>query len=247
MSSSSSVSSTAAISTLTQQELSRLLLAPHMNSPIARTFEHHPTSTAILRYYSFLSQSIVTLEDELERHQLEREQIFNSLMNSKTFRRRILPLVTNFRPTEPRRTRFHPHGYTSPSPSPVSESSPTSGLNRSVESPPSIKPEEALARTSTPFMMDSTGSYHNPIDSSGSTNIDEEPGSQKNPIIIRDDKDECSRCQQQGHQFKDCGTPMRSFQHCEICAWTKQKTCDHIDVPPAWLRELKANIDKKNN
>ena len=101
MSSSSSVSSTAAISTLTQQELSRLLLAPHMNSPISRTFENHPTSIAILRYYSFLSQSIVTLEDKLERHQLEREQIFSSLMNSKTFRRRILPLVTNFRPTEP--------------------------------------------------------------------------------------------------------------------------------------------------
>jgi hypothetical protein len=235
MSSPSSVSSTAAVSTLTQQELSRLLLAPHMNSPISRTFERNPTSTAILRYYSFLSQSIVTLEDKLERHQLEREQIFNSLMNSKSFRRRILPLVTNFRPTEPRRTRFHPHGYTSPSPSPVS--SPSSVLERSAESPPSIKPEEALARTSTPFTTDSMGSFHNPI----------EIGSKENPIVVRDDKDECTRCKQQGHQHKDCGTPMRSFQHCEVCAWTKQALCTHIDASPAWLKELKANIEKKNN
>ena len=238
MSSSSSVSSTAAISTLTQQELLRLLLSPHMNSPISATFERHPTPSAILRYYSFLSQSISTLEEELERHQLEREQIFNILMDSKTFRRQIRPLVTNFRLTEPRRTRFHPHGYTSPSPSTMS-----SVLDRNAESPPRILLEEALARTSTPLIADSAAMLSNPIDSSGSSNIDDELslGSRRNPIEVRDDKDGCSHCKQEGHQYEDCGAPMRSLQHyCEICA------CDHYDISPGWLEELKANIEKKN-
>ena len=83
------------------------------------------------------------------------------------------------------------------------------------------------------------GSFHQPID--------EEPGSQENPIVVHDDEDVCARCKQQGHQQEDCGTPMRSFQHCEICAWTKQAQCTHIDISPVWLRELKANIEKKNN
>ena len=142
--STSSVSSTAAISTLTPQELSRLLLASHMTPLVAESFKHHPTSTATLRHYTFLSQSIITLEQELERHQLEREQLFNHLMRSRMFRQKIQPIVTNYRQTAPRRTRFHPYGYTSPSPSPDSYSS---SLNGSIDSFRSVKilPEEALA------------------------------------------------------------------------------------------------------
>ena len=41
--------------------------------------------------------------------------------------------------------------------------------------------------------------------------------------LIRNDKDICAHCNQQGHQQEDCDTPMRSFQHCPICAWTKNE------------------------
>ena len=49
---------------------------------------------------------------------------------------------------------------------------------------------------------------------------------------------------QQGDQQEDCGTPMCSFQHCPICAWTKQASCAHVDVSPAWLKELRTNLRK---
>jgi hypothetical protein len=235
--SSPSTSSTAAISTLTPQELSRMLLAPHMTLPISKSFENYPTSTATLRHYAFLSQSIVTLEEELERHQLEREQIFDHMMQSKLFRRKIQPIVMKYRPTAPRRTQFHSYGRTSPSPSLDSYSS---SIDNETTSPQSIKilPEEALAQNSTPPVTSSPESIHNPID--------EEPGSRENPIVVQDDEDLCTRCKQQGHQLGDCNTPMRTFHHCEICAWTKQDTCTHIDASPVWLQELRASIERNN-
>jgi hypothetical protein len=245
--STSSASSTAAVSTLTPQELSRLLLAPHMTPPVSRTFENHPTSTATLRYYTFLSQSIVTLEEELERHQLEREKIFNHLMRSRMFRQKMQPLVTNYRPTAPRRTRFHPYSYPSPSPSPDRYSPLSSPLNGSVNSFQSVKiqSEGVLPRNSTPSVTtsvpNSMGSFQYPDE--------DEPGLKENPIVVHEDENVCTRCKQQGHQQEDCSTPLRSFQHCEVCAWTrtKQELCTHIDISPAWLKKLKANIEKKNN
>jgi hypothetical protein len=232
--------SPADVSTLTSQELSRLLLTPHMTPSVSRTFERYPTSTAILCHYTFLSQSIVTLEQELERHQLEREQIFDRLMQNGMFRRKIQPIVTNYRPMVPRRTRFHPQSYTSQSPSQDSSSPPLYG---SVALSQSIDMLPGEARNSTPLVMASTAnpqeSYRNPID--------EEPGSSENPIVVRDEEDPCTRCKQQGHQHEDCGTPMRSFQDCEVCAWTRQAQCTHIDVSPAWFKELKTNFEKKNN
>ena len=96
----------------------------------------------------------------------------------------------------------------------------------------------------------------------GMTNIvfDDEgmEGLKSNPIIvydepenseglIRNDKDVCARCNQQGHQREDCDTPMRSFQHCPICAWTKQASCTHVDTSLAWLKELRTNFEKRNH
>ena len=43
--------------------------------------------------------------------------------------------------------------------------------------------------------------------------------------LIHNNKDVCAHCNRQGHQQEDCGTPMHSFQHCPICAWTKQASC----------------------
>ena len=238
----SSSASDTVISTLTPQELSRLLLAPDMTLTVSKSFENYPTSTATLRHYAFLSQSIATLEEELERHQLEREHIFDHMMQSRLFRHKIRPIVTKYRPTAPRRTRFHPYGGTSPSPSPDSYSS--SKDNKAASSQSStqsikILPDEALARNSTPSVTNSSpGSFHDPIDG--------EPGSRENPIIVHDNENRCIRCKQQGHQLEDCNTPMRTFHHCEICAWTKQDTCTHIDTSPVWLRELKASIERNN-
>jgi hypothetical protein len=145
---------------LNLQELSRLLLAPHMTLPVSTTFECYPTTTATLRHYAFLSKSIVTLEEELERHQVEREDIYDHMMQNGVFRRKIQPIIVNYRQTAPRRTRFRSYNYNSPSPSPSpSPESYPSSLNGNIEFESSqsitILPEEALARNSTPSVTPS--------------------------------------------------------------------------------------------
>ena len=50
------------------EELSRLITNPYTNEQVDRKFRNKPTSSAILRYYTFISHSITELEGELERH-----------------------------------------------------------------------------------------------------------------------------------------------------------------------------------
>ena len=64
------------------QELSHLLTEPDSLHSIAHKFTLKPTSTAILRHYAFLSHSIAQLKEGLERHQMEREVIYNHLFDN---------------------------------------------------------------------------------------------------------------------------------------------------------------------
>ena len=63
---------------------------------VARNFASHPTSTATLRHYRFLSLSIDRLELDLERHRLEQQAIFTYLMKSRTFQMKIQPIVDKY-------------------------------------------------------------------------------------------------------------------------------------------------------
>jgi hypothetical protein len=78
------------------QELSHLITEPDSLHSIAREFASKPTSTAILRHYKFLSQSITQLEEELERHQMEREVVYTHLFNNQSFQARIRPIVNEY-------------------------------------------------------------------------------------------------------------------------------------------------------
>ena len=79
------------------EELSHLLTEPDSLHSIARKFTSKPTSTAILRQYKFLSQSIAQLEEELERHHMEREVIYTHLFDNRSFQTRICPIVDKYR------------------------------------------------------------------------------------------------------------------------------------------------------
>ena len=85
--STSSSSNSYSIPTLipSPQELSSLITDPYSNEQINRKFRNKPTSSAILHYYTFISHSIAELEGELERHQQEREILYNNLFASRTF------------------------------------------------------------------------------------------------------------------------------------------------------------------
>ena len=100
------------------QELSHLLTEHDSLHSIAHQFTSKPTSTAILRYYAFLSHSIVQLEEELECHQMEREVIYNHLFDNRSFQTRIRPIVNEYRKRGTlARQGFHPYNRTSGSPS----------------------------------------------------------------------------------------------------------------------------------
>ena len=109
--SSSSDSYSAPTSIPSPQELSSLITDPYTNEQIDRKFRSKLTSSAILRYYTFISHSIVQLEDELERHQQEREILYNNLFASRTFKYKIRPIVEEYRHRRAmRRSIHHPYG-----------------------------------------------------------------------------------------------------------------------------------------
>ena len=82
---------------ITSDELPHLLVNPDTLYLVARNFASHPTSTATLRHYRFLSLSIDRLELDLEHHRLEQQAIFSYLMESRTFRSKIQPIVDEYR------------------------------------------------------------------------------------------------------------------------------------------------------
>ena len=109
--SSSSNSYSAPASIPSPQELSNLITDPYTNEQVDRKFRSKPTSSAILRYYTFISHSIAQLEDELERHQQEREILYDNLFASRTFKYKIRPIVEEYRHRRAmRRSIHHPYG-----------------------------------------------------------------------------------------------------------------------------------------
>lgn len=196
MSSSSSNDSYSASSPIpSPQELSHLITEPDSLHSIARKFTSKPTSTAILRYYKFLSQSIARLEEELERHQMEREVVYNHLFDNQSFRTRICPIVNEYRQKRALiRQRFHPYSRTSSSPNMNSANhSPSTNNSPSIE-------EGIQGRVS----VEIHDRYDNELLDPYYTAIDDASGSKKHPIIASDvEEEECEGCRG-NHEFRGC-------------------------------------------
>ena len=78
---------------ISSDEPPHLLVDPDMLYLVARNFASHPTSTATLRHYRFLSLSIDWLKLDLECHHLEQQAI----LESRTFRTKIQPIADEYR------------------------------------------------------------------------------------------------------------------------------------------------------
>jgi hypothetical protein len=192
LSSSSSFDSYSAASHIpSPQELSHLLTEPESLHSVAHQFTSKPTSTAILRHYAFLSHSIAQLEEELERHQMEREVLYNHLFDNRSFQTRIRPIVNEYRKRRTlTRQGFHPYSRTSGSPS-VSPANNSPSINNS----PSTK-EGIQGRVSVEI--------HDRYDNPYYTPLDDASGSKEHPIIVMDDeKEECKGCRED-HEFRSC-------------------------------------------
>ena len=101
----SSMSSPDEYPVLTSSELSQLLLDQEMNFAVAAAFSSSPLSTTLLWQYLFLSHNLKQIQQDLIRHQQERESIFDVLSHSTPFQDIITPIVLNFqfwqRPVSP--------------------------------------------------------------------------------------------------------------------------------------------------
>ena len=94
---------------------------------VARRFSQHSASTAILRFYQFLSSSIEQLEKELERQQQERETLYDHLFENRTFCTRFQPLLDEFRQQQMEIHRaIHPYSRPTDSPTPTTTNNPPS-------------------------------------------------------------------------------------------------------------------------
>jgi hypothetical protein len=196
----SSTSSDVSDLMLSPHELSRLVLEPSMPPIISHTFRRAPTQTAVLRYYAFLSQSIYNHEKELERLREEQEAICGFLTDSPMFRRRVAPLVNDFRRWT-RRPRFHPYSRTPTPPS-------TPSNDNSSEPPSDIVIHPAASELDA---ASSLSLYCTAIDNP-TIEEEQELGSKKNPIDVYGD-DECEGCREEGHAIGDCTKEYRQIRN----------------------------------
>ena len=251
--SSSSDSYSAPTSIPSPQELSSLIIDPYTNEQIDRKFRSKPTSSAILRYYTFISHSITQLEDELERHQQEREILYDNLFASQTFKYKIRPIVEEYRHHRAmRRSIHHPYGRrTSPS------TSSTDNSSTSEEFPPFRAPSLKKERTATPSPI--TTSSHEQILRAMSLEIHQHAditsfGSKERPIVVEDTNEEntlpppCTHCGKAGHQWEDCDASLTFRGICETCLWERRHgDCPHFHFPsPAFVKQTKAAVAERN-
>ena len=133
MSSTNSWSSAFTVTTLTPQGLSVLIANPDMVQALHDTFPTGSTINADLQNYSFISETIEILEKELERHQQQRERIFNHLTNNWDFHHGMRPILATYE-CRTSYLPYHPYTHT---PSPHSSSSnlnnePTSSNSKEI-------------------------------------------------------------------------------------------------------------------
>ena len=134
------------------QELSNLITDLYTNEQVDRKFRNKPTSSAILRYYTFISHSITKLKGELERHQQEREILYDNLFTSRTFKYKICPIVEEYQHCRAMRRRsHHPYGCRASPSTPSTNSSPSS-----EEFPPFQAPSPKKEQTTTPSPINSS-------------------------------------------------------------------------------------------
>jgi hypothetical protein len=204
------------------QEFSHLITDPDTLHSIARRFASRKSSSTILRYYKFLSQSVAQLEEELERHQREREIIYDHLFDNRSFRMMIRPIVNEYRHKRTLiRQGFHPYSRTLGSPN-ISSTNNTPSIDEfpsqpapiptSIPSPiDPLSPEGIQGRAS----VEIHDQPDNDLLSSYYTAIDDTLGSKKNPIVISDDEEvhqrrrsfneiRCGVCNKEGHFILDC-------------------------------------------
>ena len=81
----------------TPNEFSRLMGDEDTLFDLKRKFAKRPTHAAVLQNYEFITMTIDSLKEQLERQTAERQALYNYLFEQQTFRTRVRPIVEQYR------------------------------------------------------------------------------------------------------------------------------------------------------
>ena len=82
---------------LTSIDFSDMILYTDYHQRFANAFRDDPSMTIGLRYFTFLSETIVQLKEELQRTTIEQQDIFGRMIRNRRFQKRITPIVADYR------------------------------------------------------------------------------------------------------------------------------------------------------
>ena len=270
LSSSSSSSQNSDHELPTIRELNNLVRDSDFQPIILNAFRFKNLTSSQSTHFISLSRTMLRLETDLRNYALEQENLFNSLQNDMRFRHHIRPIHNYYRQTNARR-RNHP--YRRPYDTNTSTSSLGSVRSRreitildmEIPPPPSYDSSTSslpLRRTSLTFTTEVADATLTPLalptppspttsppTSESNRSVNDrtiQTGTQQHPIIIEDFEDwRCTRCNQRGHDYEDCDTPILVSPPCPTCIWTRQRTCDHYLITPVWTRQQQQIIAQR--
>ena len=183
---SSSSSNSATFPETSPFELSRMILQPETPEILVAAFPEQPALISDLRQYYFVSTGIEHLRSELERHRVERVNLYRHMMRNEDFQQAIFPILTEFRSRQREPDRWTHVAEThvpidspilSPTSPPTDASPIEAPLSPTTDSPRTIpileSPELSINERS------SSGS-----DSPNSFHTASEAGSAENPINV---------------------------------------------------------------
>ena len=81
----------------TPNEFSRLMCDEDALFDLKRKFMKRPTHAAVLRNYEFITMTMKSLKEQLERQTAKREAIYTYLFGQITFLTRVRPIVKQYR------------------------------------------------------------------------------------------------------------------------------------------------------
>ena len=191
---------------------------------LKQKFAKRPTHAAILINYEFITMTINSLKEQLERQTAEHEALYTYLFEQKTFLTQVRPIIEQYRHKLARIQRgFHPYhrpttasSKSSTSSSVHSSTSSSSGKSRAPPRPitPSLVeqgPTSPIPATAMPAPFKEE--TEEPIENialpdnrlpSYDTAVDEPLGSSRRPIEVTSDDDQiCHGCRG-NHNWKKC-------------------------------------------
>ena len=254
---SSDDSTCAPTSTPTPNEFSRLMGDEDALFDLKRKFAQRPTHAAVLRSYEFITMTMNSLEEELERQTAERKALYDYLFGQQKFRTRVRPIVEQYRHKLARiRRGFHPYhrptAISNESSTSSSASSSTSSSSKKSRAPPrpitpslvEQGPTSPIPATAmpAPFREETEEPIEDitPPDDrlpSYDTAIDEPLGSSRRPIEVNSDDDQiCHGCRG-NHNWKRCD---RLYKY-------NKEADDYLpipDIPPTKLSDIVPGITR---